>query len=73
MGGPVNTIVSADIGGTHARFAIATLEEGRVQLGEPVTLRTKDYASFESAWSAVPRLPAASAPSTSRSVNVGST
>jgi len=50
MGGPVNTIVSADIGGTHARFAIATLEEGRVQLGEPVTLRTKDYASFESAW-----------------------
>jgi len=45
-----NRIVSADIGGTHARFVIATIEAERVALGEPITLRTADYASFESAW-----------------------
>ena len=47
---PANRIVSADIGGTHARFVIASIEASRVELGEPVTLRTRDYASFESAW-----------------------
>jgi len=50
MAEPANRIVSADIGGTHARFAIATIQSGRVQLDEPVTLHTADYASFESAW-----------------------
>jgi len=45
-----NRIVSADIGGTHARFVIAMIEPNGVELGEPVTLRTGDYASFESAW-----------------------
>jgi glucokinase len=43
-------IVSADIGGTHARFVIAKIEPERVELAAPVTLRTGDYASFESAW-----------------------
>jgi glucokinase len=44
-------IVTADIGGTHARFAIATIDEGRVTgVEEPVTLRTADYHSFRSAW-----------------------
>ncbi|HUE78758.1 MAG TPA: glucokinase [Sphingomicrobium sp.] len=44
-------IVAADIGGTHARFAIATLDGNRVvELGEPVTLKTGDHASFEAAW-----------------------
>jgi glucokinase len=44
-------IVTADIGGTHARFAIATLEQGRVTaLDEPLTLRTADYPSFLAAW-----------------------
>jgi glucokinase len=44
-------IVAADIGGTHARFAIATIAEGRViALDQPVTLRTADYSSFHSAW-----------------------
>jgi glucokinase len=44
-------IVSVDIGGTHARFTIATLaENGTVSLGEVATLHTKDHASFESAW-----------------------
>ena len=45
------TIAVADIGGTHARFAIAEIEDGHVvSLGEPVTLRTADHASFRTAW-----------------------
>lgn len=44
-------IVAADIGGTHARFAIAEIADGRVTaLGEPATLRTADHASLETAW-----------------------
>ena len=45
------TIAVADIGGTHARFALAQVAKGQViALGEPVTLDTADYASFHSAW-----------------------
>lgn len=44
-------IVAVDIGGTHARFAIAEVEGGRVVgLGEPVTLKTAEHASFQMAW-----------------------
>jgi glucokinase len=44
-------IVAADIGGTHARFTIATLDGRSVaSLGEAVTLRTGEHASFETAW-----------------------
>ena len=44
-------IVAADIGGTHARFALATIGGGRVvELAEPVTLKTSDHASFQTAW-----------------------
>ena len=44
-------IVTVDIGGTHARFAIAEIEGGRVlSLGEATTLHTKDHASFQTAW-----------------------
>lgn len=44
-------IVTADIGGTHARFALAEIGEGQiVSLGEPVTLRTADHSSFQLAW-----------------------
>ncbi|MBJ7501760.1 MAG: glucokinase [Sphingopyxis sp.] len=44
-------IVTVDIGGTHARFAIAGIEGGRVvSLGEATTLHTKDHASFQTAW-----------------------
>lgn len=47
----MRTIVTADIGGTHARFAIATFDGGQVvELGEPVTLRTSEHASFQTAW-----------------------
>ena len=45
------TIAVADVGGTHARFALAEIESGRVRsLGEPVTLKTAEYASFRTAW-----------------------
>lgn len=44
-------IAVADIGGTHARFAIATVDRGRVvDLAEPVTMNTADHASFQLAW-----------------------
>jgi glucokinase len=46
-------LVAADVGGTHARFAIASVQAGRVcALGEPVTLRTAEHASFQTAWEA---------------------
>lgn len=44
-------VVAVDIGGTHARFALANLADGRVaQLHEPVVLKTAEQASFETAW-----------------------
>jgi len=44
-------IVTVDIGGTHARFAIAEVAGGRVvSLGQETTLHTKDHASFQTAW-----------------------
>jgi glucokinase len=46
-------IVSVDIGGTHARFAIAEVDKGRVlSLGEPVTLKTAEHASLQTAYEA---------------------
>jgi glucokinase len=49
----VTEIVSVDIGGTHARFAIAEVEGGRVvSLGEPVTLKTAEHGSLQLAWEA---------------------
>ena len=44
-------VAVADVGGTHARFALAQIEDGRVvSLGEPITLKTADHASFQLAW-----------------------
>ncbi|MFM5917549.1 MAG: glucokinase [Novosphingobium sp.] len=44
-------IVTVDIGGTHARFALAEIGgDCSVTLGEPETLHTKDHASFQTAW-----------------------
>jgi glucokinase len=46
-------IVAIDIGGTHARFALAEVEEGRVvRLGEVCTLKTAEHASLQTAWEA---------------------
>ena len=44
-------IVAVDIGGTHARFAIAKVEGGRVaSLGSICTLKTAAHASLQTAW-----------------------
>ncbi len=44
-------IVSVDVGGTHARFAIASIaDDGSIELAEPITLHTEDHASFQTAW-----------------------
>jgi glucokinase len=41
----------ADIGGTHARFALATIENGAVTaLDEPIKLQTSEHASLQIAW-----------------------
>lgn len=46
-------LVTVDIGGTHARFALASIApDGAITLGEPATLHTKDHASFQTAWQA---------------------
>ncbi|MDJ0978700.1 MAG: glucokinase [Erythrobacter sp.] len=46
-------IVAVDIGGTHARFGIATFEpDGAITLGKVRTLKTRDYRALEDAFSA---------------------
>ena len=46
-------VVAVDIGGTHARFAIAEVEGGRVvSLGDPMTQKTAEHASLQTAWEA---------------------
>ncbi len=49
-------VVAVDIGGTHARFAIAEVEKGRVvALSEPITLKTAEHGSLQLAWRAAER------------------
>ena len=44
-------LVAVDIGGTHARFSLAEADGGRAWLiGDPVTLKTAEHASFQTAW-----------------------
>ncbi len=44
-------LVAVDIGGTHARFAVCTVSAtGEITLGDPVTLETREHASFQTAW-----------------------
>jgi len=44
-------LVAVDVGGTHARFALASVKScGAIEVGEPVTLHTRDHASFQTAW-----------------------
>ena len=57
------SVAVADIGGTHARFALAEVADGRVvSLGEPFTLKTADHASFQIAWQEFGRLAAIDLP-----------
>ncbi len=59
----MTSLVSVDIGGTHARFALAQVEGGRVsELGEAVTLKTSEYASFQTAWEEFGRVAGADLP-----------
>jgi glucokinase len=49
-------IAVADIGGTHARFALAEVRQGCVvSLGDPVTLKTSEHESLNAAWAAFGR------------------
>ena len=44
-------LVTVDIGGTHARFALAQImNDGTIEIDEPETLETSDHASFQTAW-----------------------
>lgn len=44
-------IVTVDIGGTHARFAVAEVDDGKVKsLGPPITLKTAEHGSLQLAW-----------------------
>ncbi len=44
-------IIVADIGGTHARFAIAQIEDGKVSgLDNIIKMRASDHASLQIAW-----------------------
>ena len=53
----MTAVVAVDIGGTHARFAIAEVQDGRVLiLGEATTLKTAEHASFQTAWQEFERL-----------------
>lgn len=50
-------LVAIDVGGTHARFARASIgADGAITLGEPVTLETSDHASLLTAWEEFERL-----------------
>jgi glucokinase len=49
-------IIVADIGGTHARFAIAHIEHGKViSLTDHIKMKTSDHASLQIAWEAYGR------------------
>jgi glucokinase len=44
-------LVAVDLGGTHCRFAIAEVADGKVvSLGPATTLRTAEHASLATAW-----------------------
>lgn len=46
-------VVTVDIGGTHARFAIAEVAKGRVvSISEPVTQKVAEHPSLQLAWQA---------------------
>ena len=48
----MSELVAVDIGGTHARFAVASFAGGEIALGEVETLPTAEHASFRAAWEA---------------------
>lgn len=56
-------LVAVDIGGTHARFALTEVADGKVvSLGEAVTLKTAEHGSFQLAWEEFGRVVGADLP-----------
>lgn len=56
-------LVALDVGGTHVRFALASIgPAGVFELGEPITFKTSDYVSLQTAWEAFERHLGATAP-----------
>jgi glucokinase len=56
-------LVAIDLGGTHARFAPASIgADGAIALGDPITLRTEGFAGPEDAWREFARLSPAPVP-----------
>lgn len=49
-------IVAVDIGGTRARFTLASLEGGQISLGQETVLNTSDYSGIAEAWRAYAEL-----------------
>lgn len=52
----MSELVVLDVGGTHARFALAHANKRAISLSELVTLKTSDYASLQTAWEEFQRL-----------------
>ena len=53
MDGDIRQVVTVDIGGTHARFAVAQLSaDGQIALNDVVVLQAREHASLKSAWAA---------------------
>lgn len=56
-------LVALDVGGTHARFALASIDSsGTISLSEPITLKTGDYVSLQTAWEEFERRAGSSVP-----------
>jgi len=52
----VTELVAVDVGGTHARFALASIKNGSISLDEPITLETAEHSGLEGAWHEFERL-----------------
>ncbi|MBV8972993.1 MAG: glucokinase, partial [Sphingomonadaceae bacterium] len=49
----MTAVVVADIGGTHARFALAEVDDGQVvRLGQETVMKAAEHASLQTAWEA---------------------
>ena len=58
----MSELVAIDLGGTHVRFALGVPYDGRFKLGEPVTLKSGDYAGITEAWAAFEKQQGAALP-----------
>ncbi|HCX68757.1 MAG TPA: glucokinase, partial [Rhodobiaceae bacterium] len=49
MGRTDNSLLVADIGGTNARFSLARVKAGGIDVASPTIYRTADYPGLETA------------------------